>query len=148
MPPEPETAASDPYVRRHLRIGWWAILIFLTLGIVLEALHGLKVGWYLNTSNETRRHMWTLAHAHGVLVGVLHLGFAFSVRTASGGSQSWKRIASTCLSGATVLLPGGFLLGGIVIYGGDPGKGILLVPLGAAALFVAVLLTATRGLKS
>lgn len=43
---------------------------------------------------------------------------------------------------ASVLLPGGFFLGGIFIHGGDPGLGIFLVPLGAGFLFLVVLLTA------
>ena len=34
----------------------------------------------------------------------------------------------------SVLLPGGFLLGGLVIHGGDPGIGIYLTPIGAALL--------------
>jgi len=42
------------------------------------------------------------------------------------------------LTGATVLLPGGFFLGGAMIYAGDPGVGILLVPVGALLLLVAV----------
>ena len=55
-------------------------------------------------------------------------------------------------------MPMGFFLGGVVIYDGDPGLGILLVPIGGILLFVAVLLTAlgvrsalrerTRGDKS
>lgn len=53
------------YARRHLRFGWWSLLFFLTFGLGLETLHGLKVGWYLDVENETRRLMWTLAHAHG-----------------------------------------------------------------------------------
>ena len=40
--------------RRHLRFGWWSLLSFLTLGIALEAMHGLKVQWYLDVSNETQ----------------------------------------------------------------------------------------------
>ncbi len=28
------------YSRRHLRFGWWSLLVFLTLGIALESLHG------------------------------------------------------------------------------------------------------------
>src|ERR1051325_5300449 len=98
--------------RRHLRLGWFAILVFLSLGALLEALHGFKVDWYLNVSNETRRLMWTLAHAHGVLIGVLHLGFAFTLRSLDAETAAWARKASLCLIGATVLLPGGFLLGG------------------------------------
>src|SRR5882757_6559314 len=67
-------------IRRHLRFGWWTLLIFLTAGLALEALHGLKIGAYLNVSNETRRLMWTLAHAHGTLLGLVHLGFAATIR--------------------------------------------------------------------
>jgi len=58
----PETSRKflqDPSVlaKRHLRFGWWTLLIFLTLGLGLEALHGFKVGMYLKSSNETRRLM-------------------------------------------------------------------------------------------
>ena len=43
-----------------------------------------------------------------------------------------------------MLLPGGFLLGGAVIYSGDPGVGILLVPAGTVLLLTGVLLAALR----
>jgi hypothetical protein len=39
-------------------------------------------------------------------------------------------------------MPVGFFLGGLFVYAGDPGLGILLVPVGGLLLFVAVLLTA------
>jgi len=48
-------------IRRHLYFGWWTPLIFLTVGLALEALHAFKVGAYLKVSHETRRLMWTLA---------------------------------------------------------------------------------------
>ena len=132
------------YARRHIRFGWWCLLFFLTFGMVLEILHGFKVGWYLNVTNETRRLVLSQAHSHGTLFALINVAFAATLRMyrCSGG---WVRIASACLIGATLLLPGGFFLGGLVIYGGDPGLGILLVPVGAALLFVGVLLTAMRG---
>ena len=152
MTPTPETAhrptKADPatetsvYVRRHLQFGWWSLLVFLTMGLVLETLHGFKVGWYLNVSNETRRLMWTLAHAHGTLLGVIHVAFAATLALVPAWSARVRGTASVCLLAASVLLPGGFFLGGIFIHGGDPGLGILLVPLGAVALFVAVWLAA------
>lgn len=40
-------------------------------------------------------------------------------------------------------MPGGFFLGGIWVYAGDPGLGIVLVPLGGVLLFAAAWLTAT-----
>ena len=52
-------------MRRHLRIGWWALLLFLMLGAGLEAMHGFKIGPYLDADYATRRFMWTLSHAHG-----------------------------------------------------------------------------------
>lgn len=141
VPPMPDEGASL-LIHRHLRFGWWSLLIFLTLGIALEALHGFKVGAYLNVSNSTRRLMWTLAHAHGTLFGLVHLAFAFTVRTAPQWPARTRGTASALLRGATVLLPGGFFLGGVVIHGGDPGLGIALVPVGAIMLLAAVLLTA------
>ena len=137
--PAPTTAVL---IRRHLRIGWWSLLVFLTVGLGLEALHGLKVGAYLNVSNETRRLMWTLAHAHGALLGLVNLGFAATARVVPAWPEVTKRFASASLLGATVLMPSGFLLGGLFIYAGDPGLGILLVPAGGILLFAAVLLTA------
>ncbi len=39
-------------------------------------------------------------------------------------------------------MPGGFFIGGVSIYAGDPGLGIVLVPVGGVLLFAAVLLAA------
>ena len=135
---------NDPtaLTKRHLRFGWWALLLFLTLGLGLEALHGFKVGLYLNVSNETRRLMWTLAHAHGTLLALVNLGFALTVRLIPEWTARERGIASVCLRGATCLLPAGFFLGGTFIYSGDPGLGILLVPVGGLLLLVAAFLTA------
>ena len=133
--------------RLHLQVGWWSLLLFLTLGLILETLHGFKVGFYLDVSNSTRRLMWTLAHAHGTLLSILNLVFAMSIRLTPDWKASSRTLASRCLLGALVLLPLGFLLGGVFIFGGDPGIGVILVPPGALLLFLAVLLTAraTRG---
>ena len=129
-------------MKRHLRFGWWTLLLFLTLGLILEALHGFKAPLYLNVSNETRRLMWTLAHAHGTLLGLLHLAFASTVRLLPEWAARERGAASVCLRAATWLMPGGFFLGGMFIHAGDPGLGILLVPAGGLFLFAAVLLTA------
>src|SRR6516162_5777746 len=77
--PSPTATDSKHCARRHLRIGWWSVLVFLTLGIALELLHGFKAGWYLDVSNSTRRLMFTLAHAHGTLLGLLNIAFAVSL---------------------------------------------------------------------
>ena len=127
---------------RHLSVGWWALLAFLSAGAALEALHGFKAGFYLDAGNETRRLLWTLAHAHGTLLAILNVVFAATLRAAPGWSGPSRATASRCLIGALLLLPLGFLLGGAFPHGGDPGLGVALVPPGALLLFVAVLLTA------
>jgi hypothetical protein len=126
---------------RHLRIGWWSIAVFSAAGLVLETLHAFKVGAYLDGANETRRLMWTLAHAHGTLIGVLHLGFVATIRAVDGHIAGWRR-SSAALTAATVLLPGGFALGGVRFYAGDPGLGVALVPVGAVLLMYAAVVTA------
>jgi hypothetical protein len=137
----------EAFARRHLRLGWWSLLVFLGLGIVLEALHGFKIGFYLDLANATRRHLWTLAHAHGTLLSLVNLVFAMTLRLFCDGSERWIAQASAALIGASILLPAGFFLGGAVIYAGDPGLGVLLVPVGAALLLFAVWCTA-RGLAA
>ena len=126
----------------NVKFGLWALLAYLSLGICLETFHGFKVGWYLEF--ETRRLMWTLGHAHGVLLSVLSIGFGMLMRTRTDITEAWPRFASGCLIAATILLPGGFLLGGIYVYDGDPGPAVLLSPVGGLLLFVAVLLTAVN----
>ena len=144
---EEESPEVSRAARRHLAAGWLAVLLFLTLGAVLEALHGYKIGWYLDVGNSARRLMWTLAHAHGTLLGMLNILFALTVRHLAWAGGS-RRVASVALLGATLLLPGGFFLGGITIYAGDPGLGILLVPVGGLGLLVAVALTAVAVMKA
>ena len=134
--------------RLHLKVGWWSLLLFLTLGLILETLHGFKVGLYLDVSNSTRRLMWTLAHAHGTLFSILNVVFAMSIRLMPDWKATSRTLASRCLLGALLLIPLGFFLGGVFIQGGDPGIGVILVPPGAFLLFLAVLLTARSSRES
>ena len=116
--------------------------MFATLGLVLESLHGFKVRAYLDVSNETRRLMWTLAHAHGALLGVVNVLFGLTLRSAPSTAESRQPFVSKLLVGATFLLPLGFFLGGVSFYAGDPGLGILLLPIGAMLLLAALFLIA------
>lgn len=129
---------SGELVERHLRVGWLALLAFAALGVALETLHGFKVAAYVNVANETRRLMWTLAHAHGVLLGLVNIAFAATIRLRLGREPRNARLASRCLLAATVAIPAGFSLGGCFIYEGDPGLGILLVPVGGLFLLIAL----------
>jgi hypothetical protein len=128
----PEVQLAD----RNLRFGWWSLLIFLSLGAVLETLHGFKIGWYVDVGNETRRLMFTLAHAHGTLLALVNIAAGLTVRMVE--LFTLRPSVSFALIWAAILLPGGFFLGGIVTYDGDPGLGVWLVPFGAALLFYSI----------
>jgi len=140
------TTGSDP-VRRHLVFGWTSLLAFALLGLVLESMHGFKIGWYLDVGHETRRLLLTLAHAHGVLIALVNLAFAATWRGLADAS-AMPRLASPCLLAAGVLMPAGFLLGGLVVYDGDPGLGIFLLPLGASLLVAGIAATARGVLRA
>lgn len=85
--------------------------------------------------------MWTLAHAHGVLLALLQIAFAASLHVLGAQLEAEPEglgLASRALGAAMVLMPLGFFLGGLRIYGGDPSLGVFLVPIGAVALLVAL----------
>ena len=136
------TPDTSEYVRRHLLFAWWSLALFLILGLLLDAMHGLKVGYYLDVQNSTRRLMWTLSHAHGSLLALVHVAFAYTLRAFTFADLGWLSLASPGLIASSVLLPGGFFLGGLFIYGGDPGLGVLLTPVGGVVLVGAAIVTA------
>ncbi len=122
------------YARRHLVIGWWALSVFAALGLGLETLHGFKIRAYLDVSSETRRLMWTLAHAHGTLLALVNIVFSLTIRSSRVPLPPNLPLVSWSFFGALALLPAGFLLGGVGAVGADPGLGVLLVPLGGVLL--------------
>jgi hypothetical protein len=125
---------------RHLRIGYWGLALFVTLGLVLESLHAFKVGAYLDVENETRRLMWRLAHAHGTLLALVHVAYGLTVRAVP---RTGKPIASGTLTAALILIPGGFFAGGVSVHGGDPSPAVLLVPAGFVALIISLVVIAS-----
>jgi hypothetical protein len=123
------------------------LLLFLSLGIVLETLHGFKIGWYLDPAHQLRRLLWTLAHAHGTLLSLVHIAFAAGLLQFGYWSERRLKLASFFLIDALLLLPLGFFLGGIGHSEVDPSPGVLLVPVGALLLLVAVALIAWSASK-
>ena len=130
-PPLDARGSEEGLARRHRRFGWTALFAWMCGGLVLELFHGFKVGDYL--LDPLRRELWTLAHFHGALLSVVNLVYvrwaeAPGLSAAARGRASWALIAGS------VLMPVGFLLGGLQHFEGDPGFGIFLAPLGALAL--------------
>jgi hypothetical protein len=126
-------------VRLHLAMGWCLLSLFIVLGMALESMHAFKLGWFLDLANETRRLLFRLAHAHGVLLGLLNIGFALSLPHRVPRSERVEARISRCILLGSALLPSGFLLGGLVVLEGDPNPAILLAAVGAPLLFAGVL---------
>ena len=129
-----EDAFRRRLVRAHFRVAWAGLFAFAALGLVLESLHGFKSADYLGVGSETRRLMWTLAHAHGVGLSLVQMGFAVTSALCVELPNRLLALASRLLNLAFVLIPFGFLLGGIATYGADPGVGVFLVPVGGVLL--------------
>jgi hypothetical protein len=126
--------------RRHHLAGWLGLLVFLTLGGFLETLHGFKIGYYLDADHKLRRELWRLAHAHGTLLAVVQLAFALGLPHFGRWTATRLKLASFFLLDAAWLMPLGFFLGGVMPSETDPSVGILLVPVGAVLLLIAVAL--------
>jgi hypothetical protein len=114
--------------------GWAAVALFLVLGLVLESLHLAKAPFYVDA--RLRRELWTLAHAHGTLLGLVSVAFALTAQRAIARPEARRR-ASRLLRAGALLVPAGFLLGGVGNAEGDPSLAILLVPVGAVLAFLA-----------
>ena len=136
---------NDDATRKALVWGWILLALFLPLGLTLEALHALKVPVYLESS--MRREMWTLAHAHGNLLGLLCLAFA-ALGERSIPDAAARSSVSLWLRLGAVLMPVGFFLGGVLNAEGDPSLAIVLVPLGGLMLLIALLRAAAAAMRS
>lgn len=136
--PSATNSNAAPEEQRHFKIGWWSLFVFVCLGIVLEGMLAFRVGWYMDVGdNETHRLMLRLGHAHGTLLSVLNIAFAASLARLSLPAYA-RALASRCLTAATLLVPGGFILGGLVTHGPEPGLGIVLLPVGAILLLFGI----------
>ena len=134
-----QQSTMDPASRACLRFGWTALAAFMLLGLGLEALHLIKAPLYLEA--HLRRDLWTLGHAHGVLLGLANVVFALASHHAIPDPA--RRVApARALRAAGLLLPLGFLLGGIGNAEGDPSLFILLAPAGALCAIYAAARTA------
>ncbi len=123
----------------HERVGYWGLFASVAFGMTLEAVLAFKVGGVVDAGMETRRLLLRLAHAHGGFLSLANLVFAVSMN--EGNDERFRR-ASMLLFVGSVLVPLGFLLGGLFLHGNDPGAGIVFAPIGGVALLAAFFLRA------
>ncbi len=137
MSSEPEAPrGAPPWL---LPVGLIGLIFWLLGGLLLESFHGFKFAAYLMEPN--RRLTWTLAHAHGTLLSVVCLVLWMLIPRLSISAGRANLAAKLFASGAMVL-PLGFLAGGLLAFESDPGIPVIVVPVGAllCATSIALLL--------
>lgn len=129
----PENRNPQTWIRSAIFQALVGVGAWMTFGLLLEGLIGYKTPAYLH--DALRRELFRLAHAHGTLLSLLLLGLAlvcdrFDVKLAN--------LVTIVLRVGIILMPVGFLLGGVWHYESDPGIGIWLVPVAAVMVVFGV----------
>jgi|CXWL01.1.fsa_nt_gi hypothetical protein len=120
--------ASGPALPLAAKVGRWSLLAWLSSGLALEGLHLWKAPFFLE--DALRREFFVLAHAHGGLLAALTLVvFVLSARLELDERRA--RTIDRLVSAGAVLVPLGFLLGGLWHTEADPGLLVALAPIGA-----------------
>ena len=112
---------------------WFGLAFWLAFGLLIEGLIGFRSPAYLQ--DPVRRELFRLAHAHGAAFSLLLLIANLYVRK---GLSTPPGLATGSLRIGTLLMPLGFLLGGVWHYESDPGAGIFLAPIGGLMIILGV----------
>lgn len=113
---------------------WLGIGLWMLFGLLVEGLIGFRAPAYM--TDEVRRELFRLAHAHGTLLNLMILAAYLFLQNSS---IVVPNAAIISMRAGVVLMPLGFLLGGIWHYGSDPGLGIFLAPVGGIMVIFGVI---------
>ena len=120
--------------------GWIGIAVWMALGLLLEGLLAYRAPSYLEDAQ--RRELFRLAHAHGTVLNGLLVLAGLTLQQL----KAFPKLAALALRAGSLLMPLGFLLGGLSHPEGDPGLGIWLVPPGALLMVFGVTALAMQSL--
>lgn len=132
--PENNAETFAVNVRSLLLQSFIGIAAWMSFGLLLEGFIGFRVSAYM--SDLTRRELFRLAHTHGTLLSILLL---ISALTISKGLVYPNKFAAVALQIGTVLMPLGFLLGGIWTRGEEPNIFIFLAPIGGVLVIFGII---------
>jgi hypothetical protein len=112
---------------------WFGLLFWMSVGLLFEGLIGFRAPVYLQ--DPLRRELFRLAHAHGTMLNILLLVVnLYLVRDLI----SPPKIAVRALQAGVIVMPFGFLLGGLWHYESDPNFLIFLAPVGGLLIIFGI----------
>ena len=127
--------------RRSRRFGWTAVAVWALFGVAIEAAHGFKLAVYLD--DDLRHTLLRLAHAHGVILGLVVLTLAGAGSPYAAGDRG-ARVTGVLLRLAALIIPVGFAASAVAPHEGDPGVPVVLVPVGGVVLVAGLTRAAWR----
>ena len=141
----PEEKKLDPKHTEGFALasqGWFGLAVFMAFGLLFEGLIGYRSPAYLN--DPIRRELFRLAHAHGTILSLLLLIadlFLTSRQIAIPRAAMWS------LRAGAIVMPVGFLFGGLSTTETDPHFSIILSPIGGVMLIFGVVAIALASLQ-
>jgi len=125
------------------RQAWLSLVFWLSFGLLWEGLIGFRIPIYL--TDTVRRELFRLAHVHGT---VLSLVLMLAVIWVDGYLIARPMPAIRALQIGSVLMPLGFLLGGIWHYESDPSVLVFLAPIGGLFVIFGIITITLSNRKS
>ena len=122
--------------------GWFSLAIFMAFGLLFEGLIGYRSPAYLN--DPMRRELFRLAHAHGTILSLVLL---IADQYLASREITIPRPALLSLRIGAVIMPLGFLLGGIWHTETDPHFLVILSPIGGVMLIFGIITIALASLQ-
>jgi hypothetical protein len=140
-PPTESVANNDDLTGLYAQ-AWIGLAFWMSFGLLIEGLIAFRIPAYLQ--DPVRRELFRLGHAHGTLLSILLLIVGLCAHSAL---ISPPRIARLVFQAGVILMPAGFILGGISHYESDPGPLVFLAPLGGVLVIFGVVSIAVSILK-
>jgi len=122
--------------------GWIGLAFWMSFGLLIEGLIAFRIPAYLQ--DPVRRELFRLGHAHGTLLSIVLLIVGLYAHTAIVAPM---RIARLALQAGVIMMPVGFILGGISHFESDPNPLVFLAPLGGLLVIFGVVSIAVTILK-
>ncbi len=109
------------------------IVIWMSFGLLLEGFIGFRVPSYMSVA--VRRELLQLAHTHGTLLNLILLVVAICAKCELVFPG---KLAIVVLRTGSILMPLGFLFGGIWLIKDEPNLSIFLAPLGGLLMIFGI----------